>query len=108
MRNQNCRTAFHDSAQSSEDAFLGLRVHGRKRIVQDENSWIADDRARNRGPLLLSAGERDAALAHHSLIGLGEVLDITMQAGNFGCFVDALLVIFWQAEGDVAADGLAE
>src|SRR5712692_3458443 len=108
VRDQNGGAAFHDSAQSAKDAFLGLRVHGRKRIVEDQNSRIADDGARNRGPLLLSAGESDAALADHGLVGLAEVLDVPVQAGNFGGFADALLVKFRQAEGDVAADGLTE
>src|ERR1700687_1515983 len=108
VRNENRGTAFHDSAQSCKDALLGLCVHGGKRIVQDQNSWIADDGARNRGTLFLSAGESDAALADHGLVSLAEALDVTVQAGNFGCFADALLVIFRQAKGDVAADGLAE
>src|SRR5260370_4203426 len=108
VRDQNRRAAFHDSAQSGKDALLGLCVHGGKGIVEDKNSRIADDGARSRGALLLSAGERDAALADHGLVGFGEVLDVTVQAGNFGCIADTLLVIFSQAEGDVAADGLAE
>src|SRR5216683_1787998 len=107
VRNQNRRTAFHDSAQSGEDALLGLRVHGGKGIVEDQNSRIADDGARDRGALFLSTGESDAALADHGLVGLGEVLDVTVQAGNFGCIADTLLVILRQAEGDVSADGFA-
>src|SRR5260370_31486437 len=108
VRDQNRRAAFHDSAQSGEDALFGLRVHGGKGIVEDQNSRIADDGARNRGALLLSAGESDAALADHGLVGLAEVLDVAVRTGNFGCLADALLVILRQAEGDVAADGLAE
>jgi len=91
VRNQNRRTAFHDSAQSGENALLGLRVDGGKRIVEDQNSRIADDGARNRGPLLLSARESYAALADHGLVSLAEVLDVAVQAGNFCCFADALL-----------------
>src|SRR5260370_39732615 len=85
VRNQNRRTAFHDSPQSSEDALLGLRVHGGERIVEDQNSRIADDGARYGGPLLLAAGESYAPLADHGLVGLGESLALTVQAGKSGC-----------------------
>src|SRR6266852_2105253 len=86
VRDQNRGTAFHDSAQAAEDALLGLRVHGGKRIVEDQNSRIADDGACNRSPLLLSAGESDAALTDHGRVGLAEVLDVPVQAGDFGGF----------------------
>src|SRR2546429_2661260 len=59
-------------------------------------------------PLVLPAGESDAALADHGFVGLGEVLDVAVQAGNFGGFADGLLVICWQAESDVSTDGFAE
>src|SRR6266566_694874 len=108
MRNQNCGAALHDFAQAGEDMLLGLGVDTRERVVEDQNPRIADDGAGNRGALLLPAGESDAALADHGLVGFAEVLDVAVQAGNFGCFADALLVIFGQAKGDVAADGFTE
>src|SRR5947199_1203630 len=108
MRDQNGGATLHDSAQAIENAFFSLGVDARERVVEDQNAWIADNGSRNRGALLLSAGESDAALADHGFVGCGEVLDVAMQAGNFGCFADALLVIVRQAEGDVAADGFAK
>src|SRR5437762_5095686 len=108
MRDQNGGATLHDSAQAIENAFFSLGVDARERVVEDQNAWIADNGSRNRGALLLSAGESDAALADHGFVGCGEVLDVAMQAGNFGCFADALLVIVRQAKGDVAADGFAK
>src|SRR6266851_5180331 len=106
--NQNGGAALHDAAQAAEDAFFGLGVHGGKGIVEDQDARIADDGAGNGGALLLSPGESDAALADHGFVGLAEVLDVAVQAGYIGGFADALLVVFGQAEGDVAADGFAE
>src|SRR5258708_6795779 len=105
---ENRGAALHDSAQAVEDALFGLRVHGRQGIVEDQNSRIADDGTGDGGPLLLPSGEGDAALANHGVVGLAEVLDVTVKAGNFGGFADALLVILRQAESDVAADSLTE
>src|SRR6266478_1421379 len=65
MRNENGGAALHDSAQSGENALLGLRINGGKRIVEDKDAGIADDGAGNGGALLLPAGEGDAAFADH-------------------------------------------
>src|SRR6266446_498090 len=108
MRDQNRGAALHDSAQAVENALFGLRVDARERVVKDKDPRVADYGAGNGGALLLPAGESDAALADHGFVGFTEVLDVTVQAGNFGCFADALLVIFRQAEGDVPADGFAK
>src|SRR5437016_2252424 len=108
MRDQNRGAALHDSAQAVENALFGLRVDARERVVKDKDPRVADYGAGNGGALLLPAGESDAALADHGFVGFTEVLDVTVQAGNFGCFADALLVIFGQAKGDVAADGFTE
>src|SRR6266436_4809355 len=108
MRNQNGGAAFHDSAESGEDVLLGLRVNGGKRIVEDKDAGIADNGAGNGGALLLPAGEGDAAFADHGFVGLGEAHHLSVQAGNFGCLADARVVKLRQAEGDVAAHGLAE
>src|SRR5216684_3811909 len=106
--NQNSGTALHNSAQAAKDALLGLRVHGRERIVEDQDARVADDGACNGGALLLSAGKSDAAFADHGVVGFAEVFDVAVQAGNFGGFADAQIIIFRQTEGDVAADGFAK
>src|SRR2546429_5536616 len=35
VRNQNRGAALHDSAQAVKDAFLGLRVDARERVIED-------------------------------------------------------------------------
>src|SRR2546430_16179272 len=108
VRNQNRGAALHDSAQAVEDALLGLGVDARERVVEDENARIADNGAGDGGALLLPTGKSDAALADHGVVGFAEVLDVAMKTGDFGRFADALLVIFRQAEGDIATYGFAK
>src|SRR5438552_4215278 len=108
VRNQNRGAALQDSAQAVEDALLGLGVDARERVVEDENARIADNGAGDGGALLLPTGKSDAALADHGFVGFPEVLDVAMKTGDFGRFADALLVIFRQAEGDIAANGFAK
>src|SRR5438477_1084354 len=107
VRNQNRGAALHDSAQAVEDALLGLGVDARERVVEDENARIADNGAGDGGALLLPTGKSDAALADHGVVGFADVLDVAMKTGDVGRFADALLVIFWQTEGDIAANGFA-
>src|SRR5690606_23630130 len=57
------RTPFQDAAQPLEDLRFRVRVHGAQRVVQNEDTRVAHERAGERRPLALAAGEVDAALA---------------------------------------------
>ena len=41
-----------------QDAFLSVRIDAGKSVIENENPRIANDGARDRGPLLLSTRER--------------------------------------------------
>ena len=62
----------HDAAQPRQDLLLRIGIHRRQRIVQDQDPRIDHQRARQRGPLLLAAGQRDAALADGGVVALRE------------------------------------
>ena len=72
MRNKNRSSILHDFAQMIQDLIFGVGIHAGKRIIENQDPWIANDRAGNGGSLLLSAGKRDAALAHQGLELLGK------------------------------------
>ena len=72
----------HDVAQTGEDFFLCVGVDGRQRVVQNEDARIDDDRAGDGRPLLLAARQRDAALADHRVVSLGEVGDILVEPSH--------------------------
>ncbi len=69
---------------------------------------VGEDRARDREPLPLAAGERHAALAEHRLVALGEPLDELGRAGEPRRSTDLLVAGVGCAELEVAADRVAE
>ena len=54
-----------DVADGLDDALLGERVERRGRFVEDQQVRAPQQRAGNRQPLLLAAGDLDAAFADH-------------------------------------------
>ena len=60
------------AAQVVDDRGFGAGVHGRKRVVQDHHRAVLHERARNGGPLFLSARQRDAPLSDHLPVPFGE------------------------------------
>ncbi len=58
----------------------GVQPYGR--LVQNQNRSIANDRPGNGNALTLAAGERDAALADHGVVGVGHFLDEFQRIGQ--------------------------
>ena len=102
------RPALHHLGQPLADAGLGGRVHRRGRVVEDEDPRVDEDRARDREPLALTAGERDAALADHGLVAVRQGLDELVRLGRARRLLDLLVGRVGRAEGDVLADGRGE
>src|SRR5215216_3195563 len=46
----------HHAAQAAQNLLLRVGVHGRERVVENEDARLTHDRARNRRALLLPAG----------------------------------------------------
>src|SRR4051812_4089093 len=108
MRDKDGRAAQHDLAEVLEDLLLSVGIDARKRVIENEDTWVADDGARDRGALLLSAGERDATLAHHSLVLFRELFDVGRNAGTRCGAANILNTRSLSAERDVLADGVGE
>src|SRR5260370_6597178 len=83
MRNQDGSAAPHDPCQPGEDSLFRECVYAGKRIVEDQNPWIAQNRARNRNPLLLSSRQREPALADHGLIPGRKIRDVRSDSRQF-------------------------
>ena len=102
------RAALHHLGEGSADLVLLGRVDGRGGVVEDEHGRVGEDRAGDRDPLPLAAREREAALAEHRLVAVGQVVHERGRAGQLGGAADVLVVRVRPPEADVLAHALAE
>ncbi len=58
MGDEDGGPSLHHFAQVIEDVILGLGIDAGQGVVQHQDARVADDRAGDRGALLLAAGER--------------------------------------------------
>ena len=58
--------------QGVVDRLLRAGVDGARRIVQDEDARVGEDRARDRDALTLSAGQAEPTLADHGVVSPGQ------------------------------------
>ena len=58
--------------ETREDFLFRIRIHRRQGIVEDQDARVECDGAREGRPLLLSAGQRDAALADRRGVAFGK------------------------------------
>src|SRR5206468_336144 len=79
VRDDDTRAVGKRFAQVTQDATLGLAVHARQRIVEDEDLRIDRERPSERDPLLLSTGKRDSALADRRLEPPRQSFEILLQ-----------------------------
>ena len=70
MRNDNYRLVFHQSVQRPMNLFLIVCIQTGSGFIQQDDRCILDEGAGNGDSLLLAAGERIAAFAHHGLLPL--------------------------------------
>src|SRR4029077_14479422 len=108
VRNEDGGPIAHDFTQMIENLVFGVSVHTGKRVIEDQDTRVADNGTRNRRTLLLSARESYAALAHQSLILLRETLNISRNAGGLRRRAHLLIACVHVAEGNVFANSLAE
>ena len=88
MRNDQGRAVEPDVTQVFQDRFLGVRINGRKRIIEYQNTRIAHNGTGYRRSLLLPAGKCDAAFAHKLLVLVRKFLDVFGQPGDLGGLFD--------------------
>src|SRR6202451_4548537 len=91
MRNEDRGAPLHYVAQVVEDFIFRVSIDAGERIVEDEDSWVANQGAGDGGALLLPARERDAAFPHQRLIALGKSFNVGCNVGGFGCVMNLLV-----------------
>ena len=82
VRDDKRCAARADVAEVVEDFFFGVRVDGRKRIVEYQDSRVTHDCSSDGGSLLLSARERDAAFADELFVLAGKSGYVVREAGG--------------------------
>ena len=65
-----------------DEPALGERVHRRERVVEHDDARSGDERARERDPLALAAGEVDAALADQRVVAVRQLVGEGVDAGS--------------------------
>ena len=76
------RAVGHQPAQRLVDLLLDLHVDRRRGVVEHEDRRVHQQRAGDREPLALATGEREAALADHRVVALGQRLHELVGAGR--------------------------
>ena len=90
------------------DLGVGFRVHGGQGIVKDHNGRVIYQHTGDGGPLLLSAGEGDAPLAHHGIVTGGEGGDGAVQCRGLGSGADGLQIQRRGCDTDILRNGAGE
>ena len=103
VRDRDRRPALREPVERLLHEPLGLGVERARRLVEDEDRRVAQDRARDRDPLLLAAGEAVAALADDGVVALGQRRDHVVDPGSLGGRLDLLVGRVRLREAEVLA-----
>ncbi len=90
------------------DQALALGVERAGGLVEDQDARVLEQRARDRHPLLLAAGELHPALAHQRVVALREPGDELVRVGGLGGGEDLLLAGVGPGVADVVGDRVGE
>ena len=74
----------HHAAKARQNLFLGIGIHRRQRVVENQDRGIDDDRPGQRRALFLAARQRDAALPHHGLVAFGKIGNVFVETRDRG------------------------
>jgi hypothetical protein len=108
VRDHERRAPLHRLAQRELDRLLGRGVDRGGGIVEHEDPRVGHERAGDRDPLALAAGEREAALADHGVVAVGQLGDEAGRLRALGGPLDLLAGRVRAAVGDVVVHGRAE
>ncbi len=90
VRDDEHRSPAADLLHALLDDALALVIERARRLVENEDARIGDERARDRQPLLLAAREAAAALADDRVVALRQLEDEVVRAGELGRGEDPL------------------
>jgi hypothetical protein len=97
-----------DGPERVVDGGFRGRVHRGRRVVQHQHAGVRQQRPRERHPLPLTAGQREAALADHRVVAVGQLGDERVGLCGPRRRRDLLVGRVRAAVGDVGAHGVRE
>ena len=102
------RAPGHERRQCRQHVALGLDIEVRRRLVEDQDRGVLDDRPRDRQALTLAAAQQQAVLADPRRVAVGQrrdgLVDASLAAGGLDRLVGHLRV----GEREVVADRRVE
>ena len=111
MGDDDARPPLHQRLERLLDRVFGDRVERARRLVEDQDLRILQDHARDRKPLLLSAGELETAVADHRVIavrlGGDKVREVRDIAGRVDLLLGRVLLGIEQVVPDRAVEEIA-
>ena len=90
VRDEDRRAALHQPLEPLEELRLGLRVERRRRLVQQQDRRVAEQRPGDPDPLALAAGETDALGPELRLVAVRQRDDELVSRRRPGRLVDRL------------------
>src|SRR5258708_28925995 len=105
---ENRGAPVHHIAQVIENFIFGVGIDAGERVVENQDSWIPNESARNRRSLLLSARQRYAAFPNHGAITLGKALDVDGNICGVSGVVNLIIRRQVYSQGNVFADAVTE
>ena len=108
MRDRDDRPSLREALERGLHRTLGLRVERGRRLVENEDRGVAQDRPRDRDPLLLPAREPVAALADDGLVAVRQRRDQIVDLSRAGGVLDLLVRRVRSGEAEVLAHGRVE
>ena len=108
VRDQDRRASHEDPPQRVVDLGFDPRVDGGRRVVEQQDPWVAEQRAGQCDPLTLAAGEREPLLADDRLVPVRETGDELVGLDRAGGGLDVFVTRVGAGERDVVPDGVGE
>src|SRR4051812_12416352 len=104
VRDDERRAAVQEPPERTLDLSLGADVDRARRLVEDQDARVGEERARERDELALAEGEAEAALAELGVVAVLEEVDEIVGADRGGRSGDLVARRLGPAERDVVGN----
>ncbi len=109
VRDHHGRASLHQGLERCLHVALGFRIERRRCFVEDQHRRVLEQRARDRQPLPLAAGEAHAIFADQGVEPVGHCADKFHRVRGLGRLHDVRFAgVAHHAVGDIGRDAVVE